>query len=182
MSLPSNPSGHKYSFENDVSGRLFCWLIESGQVDFQALVEQAAQGQPDPQSWVKRLADALKAKVGQSWAPPPPAPQPAEDAAAALQGPAVYHLVPAEPLEEDQVQGGGPRTAGLYGPDTAGGRLRARRRTAADAAQNSVQRLAFSRAGIIMDSGSGIFEAESLQTADWSLPLPPGEGQGEGNW
>ncbi len=79
-----NSPGHKYSFENDVSGRLFCWLIESGRVDFQAMIEQTAQGQSDPQSWVERLADALKAKVGQSWVPVPqtPAPKPAEDAAA----------------------------------------------------------------------------------------------------
>ncbi|MGA2620274.1 MAG: hypothetical protein ABSF26_21865 [Thermoguttaceae bacterium] len=79
MPLSNNSAGPGYSFENDVSGRLFCWLIESGQVDFQAMIEQAAQGQADPQSWVKRLADALKARVGQSWAllPPPPACQPA---------------------------------------------------------------------------------------------------------
>jgi hypothetical protein len=85
-----NSPGPKYSFENDVSGRLFCWLIESGQVDFQAMIEQAAQGEPDPQSWVKRFADSLEAKVGQSWAmaPQPSAPKPAEDAAVRPKAPA----------------------------------------------------------------------------------------------
>ncbi len=73
MAILDNSPGPKYSFENDVSGRLFCWLIESGQVDFQAMIEQAAQDEADPQSWVKRLADALEARVGQSWVPPPQA-------------------------------------------------------------------------------------------------------------
>ena len=83
MPLPDNPAEPRYSFENDVSGRLFCWLIDSGQIDFQSMIEQAAQGGPDPQSWVKRLADALDARVGQGWAlvPRPPIPKPAEDAA-----------------------------------------------------------------------------------------------------
>ena len=78
-----NSPGPKYSFENDISGRLFCWLIESGKVDFQAMIEQAAEGEADPQSWVKRLADALEAKVGPSWTPAsqPPVSNPAEDAA-----------------------------------------------------------------------------------------------------
>ena len=90
MPLADNSPGPKYSFENDVSGRLFCWLIESGQVDFQAIIEQAAQGESDPQSWVERLADALKAKIGQSWAlaPQPPVPKPAEGAAAGPKAPA----------------------------------------------------------------------------------------------
>jgi len=72
----------RYSFENDVSGRLFCWLIESGQVDFRAMIEQTAQGEADPQAWVERLADVLKAKVGQSWVPvpQPPVSQPTEAA------------------------------------------------------------------------------------------------------
>jgi hypothetical protein len=96
MPILDNSSGPKYSFENDLSGRLFCWLIESGQVDFQALIEQAAQGQPDPQSWVERLADALKARVGANWMPVPQppatrcagAPQPAAEAAARPKAPA----------------------------------------------------------------------------------------------
>ena len=75
MQLVDNSPGPKYSFENDVSGRLFCWLIESGQVNYQTMIEQAARGEHDPQAWVKRLADALEAKVGQSWAP---APQPSK--------------------------------------------------------------------------------------------------------
>jgi hypothetical protein len=82
MPLLDNSPGPKYSFENDVSGRLFCWLIESGQFDFQALIEQASQGCSDPQSLVERLADALKAKVGPSWVPvpQPPMSNPAEGA------------------------------------------------------------------------------------------------------
>ena len=32
------------------------------------MIEQTVQGEPDPQSWVKRLAHALEAKVGQNWA------------------------------------------------------------------------------------------------------------------
>ena len=82
MPLADNSAGPRYSFENDVSGRLFCWLIESGQVDFQAMIEQAAPGEPDPDAWVKRLANALDARVGQSWAlaPQPAVAKPAEDA------------------------------------------------------------------------------------------------------
>ncbi len=90
MPILDNSPGPKYSFENDVSGRLFCWLIESGQVDFEVLIEQAAAGGPDLQVWVERLADALKARVSQSWVPPaqPPAPKPAEEAAARPKAPA----------------------------------------------------------------------------------------------
>ncbi|MGO9114655.1 MAG: hypothetical protein ACLP9L_36020 [Thermoguttaceae bacterium] len=89
MPILDNSPRPKYSFENDVSGRLFCWLIESGQVDFQAMIEQTAQGGPDPQSWVKQLADALDAKVGQNWtpAPQPPTPTPTDDAAARPKAP-----------------------------------------------------------------------------------------------
>jgi hypothetical protein len=89
--LPSDdPAGPRYSFENDVSGRLFCWLIESGRVDVPSMIEQVAQGEPDPQSWVKRLADALEAQVGQRWAlvPQHPVPKPAEGAAPRPKAPA----------------------------------------------------------------------------------------------
>ena len=90
MELVNDASGPKYSFENDISGRLFGWLIESGRVDFQAMIDETAQGEPDPQSWVKRLADVLEAKVGQSWTPvpPPPASKPAEDTATRPKAPA----------------------------------------------------------------------------------------------
>jgi hypothetical protein len=90
MELVNDASGPKYSFENDISGRLFGWLIESGRVDFQAMIDETAQGEPDPQSWVKRLADVLEAKVGQSWtpAPPPPTSKPAEDTATRPKAPA----------------------------------------------------------------------------------------------
>ena len=81
-------SGPQYSFENDLSGRLFCWLIESGQVDFQALIDQATFGQTDPEVLVKRFAGALEAKVGQHWSPPPPASKPAGQAGASPKAPA----------------------------------------------------------------------------------------------
>jgi hypothetical protein len=86
-----NAPGPKYSFENDITGRLFCWLIESGQVDYPAMIEQAARGEPEPEpdTWVKRLANALEDKIGQSWAliPHPPTPRPAEGAAARPKAP-----------------------------------------------------------------------------------------------
>jgi len=88
MQLVGNSNGPKYSFENDVSGRLFCWLIESGKIDFQAMIEQAIRGESDPQSWIKRFADALEAKVGGIWTPPPSAPTPVEGAAARPKAPA----------------------------------------------------------------------------------------------
>jgi hypothetical protein len=87
MAILDNSPGPKYSFENDLSGRLFCWLIESGQVHFQPMIERAVQGDPEPQAWVKRFADALEAKVGRSWTPPPPVPGPGEDAAARPKAP-----------------------------------------------------------------------------------------------
>ena len=94
MPTLDNSPGPKYSFENDVSGRLFCWLIESGEVDFEAIIGQTAEGEPETESWVERLADALKAKVGPSWVPvpQPPAFNPAENAAT--------HHPQADPLRE----------------------------------------------------------------------------------
>ena len=68
MTPSDRPAVAAYSFENDVSGRLFCWLIESGRVDFQSMIDEAAQGEAEPRSWVKRLAHSLEAKVGQDWA------------------------------------------------------------------------------------------------------------------
>jgi hypothetical protein len=61
----------RYSFENDISGQLFCWLIESGQVDLPPMIEQAIQDEPDANGWVKRVAEALKVKIGRNWAPAP---------------------------------------------------------------------------------------------------------------
>ncbi len=88
-----NSEGPSYSFENDASGRLFCWLIESGQVDFQALIEQTVQGDSDTEAWVERLADALKAKVGANWVPLPQPimSKPAADASPGPKAPA-YHI------------------------------------------------------------------------------------------
>ncbi len=91
MELVGNKPNPKYSFENEVTGRLFCWLIESGQIDYQAMLEKVVQGESDPQSWVKRLAHALEDKVGgQNWAlvPPPPILKPAADAAVRPKAPA----------------------------------------------------------------------------------------------
>jgi hypothetical protein len=90
--MPGDSPSPKYSFENDVSGRLFCWLIESGYVDIQAMIAQAAHGdpEPDPPSWVKRFADALEARFGQDWAllPPLPPRRTIEDAAPRPKAPA----------------------------------------------------------------------------------------------
>lgn len=89
MPLADNSPGTKYSFENDVSGQLFRWLIESSQVDYQAMIEEAIQGRIDPQCWVQRFAEALKAKIGQSWVslPQPPAPKSGEGAVARPKAP-----------------------------------------------------------------------------------------------
>jgi hypothetical protein len=91
MQLVDSLPGPKYSFENDVSGRLFCWLIESGQVNYQTMIEQAARDERDPQAWVKRLADSLEATVGRSWAPASQPSKSAEDAAARRKAP-VYSI------------------------------------------------------------------------------------------
>ena len=88
MQLVNNSPGPKYSFENDLSGRLFCWLIESGQVDYQGMIEQTAESDADPQPWVKRFAAALEAKVGADWRPAPPAASKPADAAPATKAPA----------------------------------------------------------------------------------------------
>ena len=71
MAVLDNSPGPKYSFENHISGQLFCWLIESDQLDYQAMIDESAHGGTDPQSWTERLARALKAKIGQDWQPQP---------------------------------------------------------------------------------------------------------------
>ncbi|MGA2064317.1 MAG: hypothetical protein ABSG86_05090 [Thermoguttaceae bacterium] len=65
MPDPSPPAKSAYRFENDVTGRLFRWLIESGQVDWPALVDEARREEADPQEVVRRLAKALKRAVGE---------------------------------------------------------------------------------------------------------------------
>ena len=55
------PRNRNYSFENDDSGRLFCWLIESGAVDVDGLINRAMEKQGEGQEKVvKRLAKALE--------------------------------------------------------------------------------------------------------------------------
>ena len=65
---PSAP-GPKYYFENELSGRLFCWLIDSGKIDLAALMDAAFQEAADADKAVKRLAEALESAVGRnaSW-------------------------------------------------------------------------------------------------------------------
>jgi hypothetical protein len=74
MSTSGRPTGPRYSFENDLSGRLFCWLIESGRVDYRLMIERTGEGNPDSESWAKRLAESLKASIGRDWRPPPQPP------------------------------------------------------------------------------------------------------------
>lgn len=74
--LPGGKS--PYKFENDVSGRLFVWCIESGQIDLAALVEGLGQEEAEQKNPVKRLALALEQAVGEhaNWASErPPAPR-----------------------------------------------------------------------------------------------------------
>jgi hypothetical protein len=54
----------EYRFENDVSGRMFCWLIEAGQLDWRALMDEALREDPKGEEVIPRFADALKRAVG----------------------------------------------------------------------------------------------------------------------
>jgi hypothetical protein len=84
--MSESPSGGKspYKFENDLSGRLFVWCIESGRIDLAALVDHLGQEEPDQEKLVGRLATALEQTVAKypNWAsagprPSSPGPQPA---------------------------------------------------------------------------------------------------------
>jgi hypothetical protein len=55
----------EYRFENDVSGRLFCWLIEAGKVDWRALMDEALREDAKGQEVIPRFAKALKQAVGE---------------------------------------------------------------------------------------------------------------------
>ena len=70
--MPESPPGGKspYKFENDVSGRLFVWCIESGQIDLAALVDGLGQEEAEQENPVKRLAMVLEEVVGEhpNWA------------------------------------------------------------------------------------------------------------------
>ena len=86
--LPGGKS--PYKFENDVSGRLFVWCIESGQIDLAALVEGLGQEEAEQKNPVKRLALALEQAVGEhaNWASErPPAPRQGAPAAAQRRAP-----------------------------------------------------------------------------------------------
>ncbi|MGA2032727.1 MAG: hypothetical protein ABSG68_10750 [Thermoguttaceae bacterium] len=66
-----------YKFENDASGRLFCWCIESGAVDLSALIDGAFRDGGDSGEVIKRLASVLELAVAQhpDWAAEGPSPQ-----------------------------------------------------------------------------------------------------------
>jgi hypothetical protein len=73
----------EYRFENDVSGRLFCWLIEAGKVDWRALMDEALREDATGQEVIPRFAKALKQAVGEQENLAPAARNPQPD-----QGPA----------------------------------------------------------------------------------------------
>jgi hypothetical protein len=50
----------RYSFENDLSGRIFCWIVESSRIDTTAMIENALEKAPSQKKAVKRLASTLK--------------------------------------------------------------------------------------------------------------------------
>lgn len=60
--MSESPSAGKspYKFENDLSGRLFVWCIESGRVDLAALVDGLGPEEPDQEKLVTRLATVLE--------------------------------------------------------------------------------------------------------------------------
>ena len=70
MSESDSVANPRYWFENDLTGRLFCWLIESGKIDYTALIEQALRDDADQGKAVKRLAKDLDWAVSRSveWA------------------------------------------------------------------------------------------------------------------
>ena len=70
MSEPDSDARPEYWFENDLTGRLFRWLIESGTIDYTRLIEQALRDDADRGKTVKRLAKDLERVVGRSveWA------------------------------------------------------------------------------------------------------------------
>jgi hypothetical protein len=59
----TSPVDPAYSFENDVSGRLFCWLIESGKIEFGPMIEHAVRDDAGQDKAIKRLAKALEPAV-----------------------------------------------------------------------------------------------------------------------
>jgi hypothetical protein len=82
MSENQPPAKAKYFFENDVSGRLFCWLIESGEIDYGPFIDDAFREGDDEEAVVKRLAKSLKhaVKACAVWTAQSSGPQPASAA------------------------------------------------------------------------------------------------------
>ena len=64
MPQPAPQPKPEYRFENDVSGRMFCRLIEAGEVDWRALMDEALREDPKGQEAIPRFAEALKRAVG----------------------------------------------------------------------------------------------------------------------
>jgi hypothetical protein len=65
MPDPSPQPKPQYRFENDLSGRMFCWLIEAGRIDWRGLMEEVLREQAGGAEAVERLAKALKHAVGE---------------------------------------------------------------------------------------------------------------------
>jgi hypothetical protein len=70
--MSESPSGGKspYKFENDLSGRLFVWCIESGRIDLAALMDGLGQEVAEQDHPVARLAKLLEQAVARypNWA------------------------------------------------------------------------------------------------------------------
>jgi len=73
-----------YDFSNDVSGRLFCWLIDSGKIDLSALMAKAKKEDADNGKLPKRLAKAIEEAVQENpgWVAASRAAKPAQSGAA----------------------------------------------------------------------------------------------------
>jgi hypothetical protein len=90
--MSESPPGGKslYKFENDVSGRLFVWCIDSGQIDLAALVDGLGQEEAEQENPVKRIAKVLEHAVEEhpNWATEiPPASRQGPEAVAQRRAP-----------------------------------------------------------------------------------------------
>ncbi len=76
--MSESPSGGKspYKFENDLSGRLFVWCIDSGHFDLAAALQRLGQEEAERDNPVARLAKALEQAVAghPNWASESPRP------------------------------------------------------------------------------------------------------------
>ena len=80
MSGSSSATKPQFYFENDVSGRLFRWLIGARKFDLDAMIDHALRKDPGAKKAVKRLAEALQQAVADArdWArtsQKPPSPE-----------------------------------------------------------------------------------------------------------